>query len=307
MGNKKSKMISTPTSELQKTMGKTEDVLHKSLKLFNLGREQYKMKNLCEAHRYYELSILYLQYVQYFSEEKYQKDLHEVICNVAKHMVMTMKEYKEKILNEKVIKRPIFPVEEDLIPWLKNEFGFKQMNPDNQMLFSSILSCISLDRKFIDWSDIIGNNSAKEALMMLAEKEINPRLINLIQKKELTRESGVLLLGPPGCGKTVMAKAVASHVGGKVNFIDIAADSLKGKYVGESEKLLSFLFKIARAISPCIIFLGKKISANIIFFILTVFRTFFISVNIKMFTFPDVFFRTIFPVFFYYFFFFFCR
>lgn len=274
MGNKKSKnrIKPDPATELQTLMGKPEDVLQRSLKLFENGRDLYMQRNIVDAHRYYELAILYLQYVTYFSEEKYKEQLHEISCNVARHMVMTFKEIIQLLEEEKNVKirrpLPVKQIKQDLIPNLKKQFKYKSFNEDQRMLFDSILSCICLDRKYVDWRDIIGNNAAKEALQMLAEKEINPRLIHLIKRKEIFRESGALLLGPPGCGKTVMAKAVACHVGGNVNFIDIAGDSLKGKYVGESEKLISFLFKIAKAISPCIIFIGKIIVASLLFILL---------------------------------------
>ena len=63
MGNFKSKPggPSTPEEELTHLMGKPVDVLKKSHKLFKLGREEYKNRNLKEAHRYFELAYLYLR------------------------------------------------------------------------------------------------------------------------------------------------------------------------------------------------------------------------------------------------------
>ncbi|EFW98438.1 aaa family ATPase rvb2 [Grosmannia clavigera kw1407] len=66
---------------------------------------------------------------------------------------------------------------------------------------------------------------------------------------------GILLWGPPGCGKTLVAKAVANE--SKANFISIRGPELLNKYVGESERALRELFERARAMTPCVIFFDE--------------------------------------------------
>ncbi|KAL6501102.1 hypothetical protein OROHE_025299 [Orobanche hederae] len=68
-------------------------------------------------------------------------------------------------------------------------------------------------------------------------------------------ETGFLLYGPPGCGKTLIAKAVANEAG--ANFIHIKGPELLNKYVGESELAVRTIFSRARTCSPCILFFDE--------------------------------------------------
>lgn len=64
-----------------------------------------------------------------------------------------------------------------------------------------------------------------------------------------------MLWGPPGCGKTLLAKAVANA--SRANFIAVKGPEILNKYVGESEKAIRSLFSRARASQPCIIFFDE--------------------------------------------------
>jgi len=66
---------------------------------------------------------------------------------------------------------------------------------------------------------------------------------------------GVLLFGPPGCGKTLIAKATAKASG--CQFINLQPSTLTDKWYGESQKLTAAVFSLAVKIQPCIIFIDE--------------------------------------------------
>lgn len=91
--------------------------------------------------------------------------------------------------------------------------------------------------------------------------ELNMAIVQPIKRPELyervgiSAPAGVLLWGPPGCGKTLLAKAVANE--SRANFISIKGPELLNKYVGESERAIRQVFTRARASVPCVIFFDE--------------------------------------------------
>merc|ERR1711934_173141 len=92
--------------------------------------------------------------------------------------------------------------------------------------------------------------------------ELRQTVILPIQKRKLFAGSellsaprGVLLHGPPGCGKTMCAKATAREAGAR--FINLDISSLTDKWYGESQKIAGAVFTLAKKIQPCIIFIDE--------------------------------------------------
>lgn len=105
----------------------------------------------------------------------------------------------------------------------------------------------------VKWSDVGGLENIKEELK---EAVVWPLEYSDVFKKADTKPpKGMLLYGAPGTGKTLLAKAVATESG--VNFIAVKGPSLISKYVGESERAIREVFKIAKQASPTILFFDE--------------------------------------------------
>jgi len=104
----------------------------------------------------------------------------------------------------------------------------------------------------VHWEDIAGLETAKNSLKeTVVYPFLRPDLFSGLREPA----RGMLLFGPPGTGKTMLARAVATE--SKSTFFSISASSLTSKYLGESEKLVRALFMLAKKLSPSIIFVDE--------------------------------------------------
>lgn len=103
------------------------------------------------------------------------------------------------------------------------------------------------------WADIGALGGVRDELATAIVEPIkNPEIYAQVG---ITAPTGVLLWGPPGCGKTLLAKAVANE--SRANFISVKGPELLNKYVGESERAVRQVFVRARSSVPCVIFFDE--------------------------------------------------
>ncbi len=123
---------------------------------------------------------------------------------------------------------------------------------DDSKLDAAIADLIVTEKPTIKLNDIAGLQTAKQTLR---EAIVLPLLRPDLFTGARRPWKGILLFGPPGCGKTLMAKATAAEV--EATFFNISAASIMSKWLGESEKLVRSLFTIAKEKEPSIIFVDE--------------------------------------------------
>ncbi|KAK7684700.1 hypothetical protein QCA50_012283 [Cerrena zonata] len=112
---------------------------------------------------------------------------------------------------------------------------------------------IFLEMPKVYWSDIGGQEELKQKLTEVVQLPLEAAAS--FSSLGITAPKGVLLYGPPGCSKTLTAKALATESG--LNFLAVKGPEIFNKYVGESERTIREIFRKARAASPSIIFFDE--------------------------------------------------
>ena len=105
----------------------------------------------------------------------------------------------------------------------------------------------------VHWDHVGGLDDVKQRLIEAVEWPLKHR--ELFDRVAVAPPKGILLSGPPGCGKTLLVKAAANET--EVNFISVKGPELLSKYVGESERAVREVFRKAKQAAPCIVFFDE--------------------------------------------------
>jgi len=172
-----------------------------------------------------------------------------------------------KILRENKVEIEAYP---DTSPWLGSLLGgllpilifvgiwiyiVRQMRASGSQAFSfgkSRAKFASKEKVKVTFEDVAGAEEAKEELKEVIEFLKNPQKFQRLGAKI---PKGVLLVGPPGCGKTLLAKAVAGEAG--VPFLNISGSDFVEMFVGVGASRVRDLFEQGRKNAPCIIFIDE--------------------------------------------------
>lgn len=131
---------------------------------------------------------------------------------------------------------------------MKKDFDYAM-----KMVQPSAMREVTIEIPKIKWSEVGGLEEVKKRLKESVEWPL--KYPDSFKNMGIRPPKGILLYGPPGCGKTLMARAVANE--SESNFISIKGPELLSKWVGESEKMVREIFRKAKQVSPTIIFFDE--------------------------------------------------
>ena len=126
-------------------------------------------------------------------------------------------------------------------------------DPEKKKMQEKLSGAIVMEKPDVKWSDVAGLEAAKESLK---EAVILPVKFPHMFTGNRKPWRGILLFGPPGTGKSYLAKAVATEANNST-FFSVSSSDLVSKWLGESEKLVKNLFEVAREKKPSIIFIDE--------------------------------------------------
>ncbi|KAH8249061.1 hypothetical protein KR032_005504, partial [Drosophila birchii] len=133
----------------------------------------------------------------------------------------------------------------------ERKFRTQDLNEHELMIAALLVAPEDID---VTWADIAGLDAVVKELRESVVLPVRHR--DIFSRSQLYQApKGVLLHGPPGCGKTLIAKAIAKDAG--MRFINLDVSVLKDKWYGESLKLASAVFTLAEKLKPCIIFIDE--------------------------------------------------
>ena len=192
-----------------------------------------------EAHRCYKQGCEML-----LSSLKYDQDktAQEVIRKHVSQYVDRIEQI-EKLLEE-----------EEKQASRKSARAASSSTSNDDELHQKALDLVLSEKLAVKWDDIAGLVTAKEDLKQAVIYPIS--LPKLFENNRVRAWSGILLYGPPGTGKTLLAKAVATE-SGACTFMQIQVASIMSRWVGDSERMIAEIFKVAREKAPTVIFFDE--------------------------------------------------
>lgn len=187
---------------------------------------------------------------KYLTEElncKVSFDIMDIVLETEGYLPNDLKLLSDRILHESLFDdQTRQDAESGVITKKQFERALQGYTPSN-------LRGVKLQKSSTSWGDIGGLLEAKKVL--LETLEWPTKYAPIFANCPLRLRSGILLYGYPGCGKTLLASAIAGQCG--LNFISIKGPEILNKYIGASEQSVRELFERAQSAKPCILFFDE--------------------------------------------------
>lgn len=223
--------------------------MQKAVDLVTKATNEDKNKNYAEALRLYEHGVEYfLHAIKYETASEKAKDSIRAKCKQYLERAEKLKTY----VNGKKKKPVKAGGNENTDKKSNSADSDDEDDQEKKKMQNKLEGAIVEEKPNVKWSDVAGLYQAKESLK---EAVILPiKFPNLFTGKRKPWR-GILLFGPPGTGKSYLAKAVATEADS--TFFSVSSSDLVSKWLGESEKLVKNLFEMARRKTPSIIFIDE--------------------------------------------------
>ncbi|MCX6268885.1 MAG: AAA family ATPase [Bacteroidetes bacterium] len=240
----------------------------------NIPLRHHLAETLQQANRLDEAEIEYVKLLKMTHDNKYKTGLARVFylkgeyskCNVLLEDMIasgagefeTIILHARALMKENLIARAVDQYQKALN--IKPDFQDEELDRElrrsknsGEMPDGTDSSDAILQMPLINFDDVGGmTNIKKEIDLKIIKPMLYPDIYKAYGKKT---GGGILLYGPPGCGKTHIAKATAGQV--KASFINVRLDNILDMWIGKSEKNLHYLFEIARQNKPCVLFIDE--------------------------------------------------